>query len=1371
VIDAGQMMAYLDLDSKKFSVGMKGAISAVKDLTDKSLSASSKLKGLGSAMGQVGRDATALTIGIAAIGTASVTAYAQLDTASRKVSTVADTAILSLQGIKDGTRELSNELRTMPTDVSAGLYDMISANGDTANALNYTQIAVKAAKGGFTETAVAVDGLTTVMNAYGLVGVDAMQKVSDQMLTAQNYGKTTFGAIAASIGNVIPLAAQLKTGTDELFASLAVLTKQGIGTSEAVTGLKAVYAGILKPTSDATKAAKEMGLDFSASALRAQGLGGFLDQLMAKTGGSADKITALFGSVEALNTVLAMTSEGGRKDFAGAMEAMKSSAGATDKAFETMVGGIEGSFDHVKVAAVNLGSVLAEEAAPQLEELANWLGDAMEGFQKLPPEVRSTIVTVAGLAAALGPVLIIGGKLVAAFGALAGVMSGPAGWIALGIAGVTALAIGLSSLSASAEEAQDAFLAKYGQTKDQLADQTVNKDVSLDVSVSTNAGEGITSAVDKLKGILNAIDVLTDTERQAIIDMIGDDLNPIKSALTAAGLDEGQADAAQKEIDAAVNTLREKLIAMNIVDEATLSKITKLISADKAQLKGSLLAMGLTPAQAEEVAANVVSAQDTIREKLKSLNILSETELRQIMKMVGEDKAQLKGSLMAMGLTEAEATAVANAINASTGTLTSGVYSLYDKIYQALTDGKPDTAEQTTALQTEVQTYYDDLVSGINLDTETKIANLKAQLENGFITMEEYQTRADTITKQNGVLVTSVQQTCTDTLALVADMSGKSTTEVQAALTKIETLKAKALEEAAAIEELARQAQSAEGKNAQFLVKAGAKVDQGTVNLAFDTAYNQKQVDTYGAEEVSKANQGEINKNYQSAYEAAQKEGASPEKLQELTAQRDKLIQDELAKLEAQKQQITDTYNQTVADLFTGLSESNPALASSIQNSLKNLNVWGELQAALEKDLLDPEVQKNLNLSDAAKEVLKNLFNIDIENGEFGSKADGDLGTFWSKDSLRTLLQNAADDLKKSVLEFVNGDEGPLATDFGIIGTTYARLIQEGMLEGLQNPTTSGDGKPIDFASAFLNTITGGTGKLTLEVPIEIKPVLAAPETGTTSTTGTTNTDGQNSFDAQQLLARIIVRNVSPESVTAGLASALGLTPEALYAQIQKAFEEGDTEGLDAISEKLLEVRDGIASSAAEAGKAAPEGVATGVNDNQSLAVTAVLGLVAAAGGPLGTLGATGLTMGVSAIQGLIDGAEKKRTDLVNKFTSLASAAIEAAHKKLEINSPSKVFMRIGAGTVEGFVKGVDENWQLAQKSMNRMTSLSAIGPSQITGAGRATQASKVITNHYGAPVTVTFPGDIHVNDDAELRTFERKQQKFARDLQYGLGG
>lgn len=43
---------------------------------------------------------------------------------------------------------------------------------------------------GFTETSTAVDGLTTVLNSYGLEA-DKATDISNQMLICQNLGKTT----------------------------------------------------------------------------------------------------------------------------------------------------------------------------------------------------------------------------------------------------------------------------------------------------------------------------------------------------------------------------------------------------------------------------------------------------------------------------------------------------------------------------------------------------------------------------------------------------------------------------------------------------------------------------------------------------------------------------------------------------------------------------------------------------------------------------------------------------------------------------------------------------------------------------------------------------------------------------------------------------------------------------------------------------------------------------------------------------------------------------------------------------------------------------------------------------------------------------
>ena len=1082
-----------------------------------------------------------------------------------------------------------------------------------------------------------------------------------------------------------------------------------------------------------------------------------------------------------------------------------------------------------------------------------------------------------------------------------------------------------------------AFVAKYGQSKEQIeADQKVKTNVKLDVDVTSNAGESVTSAVDKLRGILNSIDVLTDDERNEIVAMIGTDLDPIKAALTAAGLTDGQADAVQAVIDEATQTIREKLSKMEFLDTDTKSKIMTMVGDDHDTLQAELKKLELTPDQIEEVTAAVMIVEGDLRKKLGGMDVLSQTEIDQIIKMIGDDKALLIRQLKTFGLTDAEALTVANAINTATSTLSGGVYSLYDKIYQALTDGKPDTEEQSKALQTDVQTYYDDLISKINLDTETQLKNLKAQLENGFITAEEYQTRADEITAKNGALITSVQQTCTDTLTYVANMSGQSTDAVQKSLTKIEELKQKALEEAEAIAELTAQAESKEGKTAQMLVKSGAKVDQETAQLAFDTAFNQKQVDTYGAEQASKGRQSEINTSYESAYKDKLEKGASPEELKALTAQHDAAIQEELKTLEAQKQQIMDVYNQTLAELATGLTESDPIMKNTIQNALKNVNVYQEISDALSGIMTGtPPTDVASTLSEDAKTLIKQLLNFDIEGFDWSDTAFG-------KTQMATLLTEAKKNIHDVLVGLINGDANdPLGADQSIVKQIYASLLQGGNLEGVEGATAPEGGDNLSFAKAFVNFFTGGTGSMKVEVPVVPVPkVVTSEETETTSaaaagsppptlsaadiginepfkinvptvfnpvlpegtnaadevsafldsllaatpptssaqgegsearvvdvpvsinpvlpegtnaadevsafldsllaatpptssaqgegseervvdvpvsinpvlpegtnaadevsafldsllaTTPPTSSaaeqggaalkvdvpvdinpvasgsDGQTTTDlVQALIDKITAGAIEKGDVSDEIATALGLTADGLYKSIQQGLNLGDPSG---VVDQLIGLRDQLYASAQSAGSAAPQGVADGIVGNQSAAAIAAAGLATAAAGPLAGLLASGISAGVNAIRGLISGAESKRKDLIDTFKSMAKAAYQAAKDELKINSPSKVFDALGVGTVEGYVQGVDRSTKNAQAAMQRMLSVSALSPTQITGANRATQANTVTKTYNTTSRSYNLLGDVHVNDDAQMLEFERRIQRIDRDLSYGVGG
>ncbi|MEG1514037.1 MAG: phage tail tape measure protein [Clostridia bacterium] len=787
MMDAGGAMAYLDLDVTGFKRGISLAKQLTSDLSSHALSASSKVKALGGAMSAAGKLGSGLTAVLLSAGTAAGTMSVHLDTAARKVATIADAQVMSLGQIKNETRALGAELGVMPNQLNEALYNTISATNDTASAMGTVEIATKAAVGGFTDATTAVDGLTTVTNAYGMQGAASVKKVSDQMLVAQNYGKTTFGEIASGIGNVIPLAAQLRIGTDELFGAIAALTRQGIGTSESITGLKAAFGGIIKPTAEAQKQAKALGLSFNASALESKGLAGFLQDVAQKTGGSTEKMSMLFGSVEALNAVLALTGTDGAKYFAGALEAMAASAGATDKAFEMMSGGAEGTLSRINVQASNIATTFGDIMLPAIGDVMNTVEGMLAGFQKLPQATQSSIVTIAAWTAAAGPMLLIGGKLVSTIGALIGVMSGPAGWVALGVAGIAALTMGLDALANNASTVGNTMNAAFDRMDKARVDEISGK-IQAAVSIEVTGGE-------------TGLQAQIDTQYQGIIDKLK----------TGGVVTAGDAAAVNTNVNSLIDT------AMAGVDIAANSKITRL----QAQLDSGVIDAKTYKDQCDQIIADA----EATKAGLEAVRTQSKTAVDGL---VGDASTTAVDAETALNKISEAAGKAVESINGMGDLLTIG--SLYDVIRDKLTDGKADGQEQTDSLSSRIETW----VAG----EKTKIEEaINGQIVALNVNDADYTQKVESIKTQGAQMMDALKAVQADSAAWLVENSGRATEAVQANMDELDAIEQRAMEVSAKIAEATQTQKSLQEKNVQR-VKEGSVRDEGTLTQTVGTVYS-----------------------------------------------------------------------------------------------------------------------------------------------------------------------------------------------------------------------------------------------------------------------------------------------------------------------------------------------------------------------------------------------------------------------------------------------------------------------------------------------------------------------------------------------------
>jgi TP901 family phage tail tape measure protein len=262
--------------------------------------------------------------------------------AMSEVSTLIDDSFDPTNSLVGVVRQLSMEYAQAPVEQAKALYQVISAGaGDAAEATKTLTAANKLAVGGVTSVSIAADGLTSIMNAYGLAA-QAAAGISDSMFVAMRAGKTTIGELSSAVGLLAPIAAGTGVSINEMLAATAALTKGGLSTAQAMTGLRQALANVLKPTRQAAQVAERLGIDFSATALKTKGLAGFMADLIPKIKGNTDAMVNLFGSVEGVNAVMALTSETGAADFVAILDDMGLGLDTLMEKFELVVEDMDG---------------------------------------------------------------------------------------------------------------------------------------------------------------------------------------------------------------------------------------------------------------------------------------------------------------------------------------------------------------------------------------------------------------------------------------------------------------------------------------------------------------------------------------------------------------------------------------------------------------------------------------------------------------------------------------------------------------------------------------------------------------------------------------------------------------------------------------------------------------------------------------------------------------------------------------------------------------------------------------------------------------------------------------------------------------------
>ena len=369
--------------------------------------AGDKVKELGDKMQKAGTAMTKYVTGpIVAVGAASVAAFNEvdegLDIIAKKTGATGD----ALKGLEDIAKNLATSI---PTDFrTAG-----EAVGEVSTRFEVTGKELEDLSAKFikfadlndTDVTTSIDNVQAAMAAMN-VGTAAAGDFLDILNKAAQDTGTDVNKLTQDMTSNATALREMGLGYNTAAGFLAQLNKNGVDASSVMAGLKTALK-------NATKDGKSMGQAMQSLMGKIKG---------AKSETKAMQIASeLFGNKA--GPAMAKAIREGRLSFDEFSIAVKDAAGSVDRTFEETLDPIDQfktTLNELKI----VGADLVNAAAPLIKSLAEGLKNAVSGlraaWERLSPMMQETIIKIAGIAAAIGPVLAIGGKLVSGIGALMG---------------------------------------------------------------------------------------------------------------------------------------------------------------------------------------------------------------------------------------------------------------------------------------------------------------------------------------------------------------------------------------------------------------------------------------------------------------------------------------------------------------------------------------------------------------------------------------------------------------------------------------------------------------------------------------------------------------------------------------------------------------------------------------------------------------------------------------------------------------------------------------------------------------------------------------------------------------------------------------
>ena len=404
------------------AIESNAALAKIEEVGDKLQTAGDKISGAGQKLLPV-------TAAVAGLGTAAVKTTADFDTSMSQVqatmgitkdamSELNGESVNTVEALRDLAKQMGSETAFSASECADAMNYLALAGYDTQEIYDTLPTVLNLAAAGGIDLASASDMVTDAMSALGMETREADTMV-DQMSKTASTTNTSVAQLGEAILTIGATAKTVKGGTAELNTALGILANNGIKGAEGGTHLRNVILALQSPTDKAAACMESLGVEVYDSEGNMRSLNDILGDLNTSMDGmtSAEKqniISSIFNKTDlaAVNSLLSNTGD----SWDSLQQSITESGGAAQQMADTQLDNLSGQITILKSALEGLAISFGEILMPKIRAAAKKIQEFVDKLNGMNDEQKETVLKIAAVVAAIGPMLILFGKVTSTVG-------------------------------------------------------------------------------------------------------------------------------------------------------------------------------------------------------------------------------------------------------------------------------------------------------------------------------------------------------------------------------------------------------------------------------------------------------------------------------------------------------------------------------------------------------------------------------------------------------------------------------------------------------------------------------------------------------------------------------------------------------------------------------------------------------------------------------------------------------------------------------------------------------------------------------------------------------------------------------------------